>query len=97
MPVFVILSLALAVMAAAVLVLTGIQLFRAVKRLLLAAKAVNERLAPLSRELQSEIAVTGAEAAALQQTVDAFQRSRQERKRTKESTREGLRRAARGR
>ena len=97
MPVFVILSLALAVMAVAVLVLTGIQLVRAVKRLLTAAKAVNDRLAPLTRELQNEIAVTGAEAAALQQTVDAFQRSRQERKRTRETSRQGLRRAARGR
>lgn len=97
MPVFVILALAVAVMVAAVLVLTGVQLFRAVQRLLTAAKAVNDRLAPLTRELQNEIAVTGTEAAALQQTVDAFQRSRQERKRNRENTREGLRRTARGR
>lgn len=97
MPVFVILSLALAVMAVAVLVLTGIQLFRAVKRLLAAAKAVSERLAPLTRELQDEVAITGNEAAALQRTVEAFQRSRQERKRTKQTTRQGLRRAVRGR
>ena len=92
-----ILALVVAVVTVAVLVLAGIQLFRAVQRLLSAAKAVSDRLAPLTRELQDEIGVTTAEAAALQQTVDRFQRARQERKRGKESAREGLRRSVRGR
>lgn len=97
MSVFVILSLALAVMAVAVLVLAGLQLWRAVQRLMASAKGVTERLAPLTRELQEELAVTGNEAQALQQTVEVFVRAREARHRSKQGTREAMRRAVRGR
>ncbi|HWH31786.1 MAG TPA: hypothetical protein VNU01_03860 [Egibacteraceae bacterium] len=96
MPVFVILALALAVMAAAVLALVAVQLWRAVRRLLTASAAVAERLAPLTQELQSEAAVTGTESEALQRRLDAWQRARTDRRRAKEDLREGLRRSARG-
>lgn len=96
MSVFVILSLAVAVMVAAVLVLAGIQLGRAVGRLTRVAGDVQERLAPLTQELQDELAVTTTESAALQQTVEAWQRERQTRRRDKEGLRKGLRRTVRG-
>lgn len=95
MPVFVILALALAVMAAAVLVLVAVQLWRALRRLLAASAAVAERLAPVTQELQSEVAVTGTETEALQRRLDAWQRQRTDRRSAKEGLREGLRRSAR--
>lgn len=79
-------------MAAAVLVLAGVQLWRAVAKLARVAGDVQDRLAPLTQELQDEIAVTTTESAALQQTVEAWQQERQARRRAKEGLRKGVRR-----
>lgn len=95
MSLFVILSLAVAVVVAAVLVLAGVQLWRAVGRLTRVAGEVRERLAPLAQELQDEIAVTTTESAALQETVGAWQRERELRRRGKEGLRKGVRRTVR--
>lgn len=96
MSVFVILSLAVAVMVAAVLVLAGVQLWRAVGRLTRVAGDVRDRLAPLTQELQDELAVTTTESAALQETVDAWRHERDTRRREKEGLRKGLRRTVHG-
>lgn len=95
MSLFVILSLAVAVVVAAVLVLAGVQLWRAVGKLRRVAGEVGERLAPLTQELQDEIAVTTTESAALQETVGGWQRERELRRRRKEGLRKGVRRTVR--
>jgi Sec-independent protein translocase protein TatA len=92
---FVILSLAVAVVVAAVLVLAGLQLWRAVGRLTRVAGEVRDKLAPLTQELQDEIAVTANESAALQETVGVWQRERELRRRDKEGLRKGVRRTVR--
>lgn len=97
MSVFVILSLAVALVVTAVLVLAGVQLWRAVRGLLRAAEGVRDRLSPLAQELQDEVAVTANESAALQQTVADWQRDREERRRGKEGLRTGVRRTVRRR
>lgn len=96
MPVFVILSLAIAVMAVAVLVVIAVQLVRSVRRLGHVAATVRDTLAPLTDELQAEVAVTTTESEALRRRVDAWQAQRTERRRDKEGLREGLRRSVRG-
>lgn len=83
-------------MVAAVLVLAGVQLWRAVGKLTRVAGDVRERLAPLTQELQDELAVTTTESSALQQTVESWQRERDTRRRDKEGLRKGLRRTVRG-
>jgi hypothetical protein len=66
--VFVLVALALAVLALGAVVVAGVALVRAVKELSGAARAAGERVAPLTDELRAEQAVTLLE-------VDALQRS----------------------
>lgn len=89
--------MAVALVVTAVLVLAGVQLWRAVRALVRAAEDVRDRLSPLARELQDEVAVTANESAALQQTVEGWQRDREERRRGREGLRKGVRRTVRRR
>jgi predicted PurR-regulated permease PerM len=93
--VFVLVSLAVAVVVAAILVLAGFQLWQAIGRLLRAIAQVRDRLAPLAQELQDEVAVAANESAALQETVGAWRRARDVRRREREGLRKGLRRTVR--
>lgn len=65
MPVFVVVALALAVLAVAMVVVAALQLWTTAGALRGAVRRANERLAPLGEELRDEIAVTTAELDAL--------------------------------
>lgn len=65
MPVFVVVALALAVLAVAMVVVAALHVRRTAGALVHAVQRAAERLAPLSEELVDEIAVTSAELEAL--------------------------------
>ena len=76
---FVVLALVLAVLATAVMVVTVRELLRNLRKLSAAARATNERLMPLSQELQSELAVTSLEVEGLSAQLTRLQTERQAR------------------
>jgi hypothetical protein len=77
--VFVVLALALLVMAVAGALVTVLQLRRAIAGLRAAADGALARLAPLREELQSEAAVSALELAELRASVERLQAARQAR------------------
>lgn len=70
MPVFVVVALALAILAVAMVVVAALQLRTTAGALVGAARAAIERLGPLTEELRDEMAVTSAELDALAQRRD---------------------------
>jgi uncharacterized protein YoxC len=78
---FVVLALAAAVTALAVMVLVARELLRNMRKLNAQVKAANERLVPLTEELQSELAVTSTEVDALTRHVEQAGRERAQRAR----------------
>ena len=73
MSAFVVLALVLAVLAVAVVVVVVRELLRTVGKLTAQLRATNERLVPLTEELQSELAVTSVEIEGLTKQVSALQ------------------------
>jgi uncharacterized protein YoxC len=70
---FVVLALVLAVLATAFVVVVVRELLRTVGKLTAQLRATNERLVPLTEELQSELAVTAVEVEELTRQVSALQ------------------------
>lgn len=73
---FVILALVLAVASVAFLVVVARELLRNIRKLTDQVRATTERLAPLSEELQAEIAVTSVEVEGLQRSIERVQKER---------------------
>ena len=80
---FVILSLALAVVAVGVLVVVAREVLRTTRRLTARVQATSERLAPLTQELQRELAVTSVEVEGLTRSVEQLGRQRAGGRRTR--------------
>jgi predicted PurR-regulated permease PerM len=70
---FVVLALVLAVLMVAVVVVVVRELLRTVGKLTAQLHATNQRLAPLTEELQSELAVTAVEIEGLTKQVSELQ------------------------
>lgn len=87
MSAFVILSIALAVVILVAVFIAARQLIRAVKKLTTSARRVQERLSPLTDSLAAEMSVTGAETAALSESVARMQAERAQRRRRREGVR----------
>ena len=85
MTAFVVLALALALLAVVGVVLLARDLIRTVRKLTAAVSATTERLAPLSTELQGELAVTSTEVAVLTASVEQLQKERGSRPRRRKS------------
>ena len=69
----VVLVLALAVLLVAIVAVVARELVRTVGKLTAQLRATNERLVPLTEELQSELAVTSVEIEGLTRQVSALQ------------------------
>ncbi|MBA2528828.1 MAG: hypothetical protein H0V19_02510 [Euzebyales bacterium] len=77
MPVFVVLSLALAVFILGAAVVAGLQVAKAVRALIAGVTATTRRLRPLAEELQAELAVAEAELAALRRHTEDLRAERE--------------------
>ncbi len=84
---FVVLSLAIAVFAAGVLVVVVRELLRNIRGLTGQMRATTERLVPLTSELQSELAVTSVEVEGLTRSIAAMQEERSTRARSRKPRR----------
>jgi predicted PurR-regulated permease PerM len=73
---FVVLALVLAVMSIATIVVVTRELLRNVRRLNATVKATNQRLLPLTDELQAELAVTTVEVEGLNRSMQRLQKAR---------------------
>ena len=73
---FVVLALVLAVMSIATIVVVTRELLRNVRRLNATVKATNQRLVPLTDELQAELAVTSVEVEGLNRSMQRLQKAR---------------------
>ena len=76
MTAFVVLALALALLGVVGVVLLARDLLRTVRKLTAQVSATTERLAPLSSELQAELAVTSTEVAGLTAGVEQLRKER---------------------
>jgi hypothetical protein len=79
-PAFVLLAVALAVVALGAAAVAARQLLVTTKRLRAVTQRTTERLRPLLDEIQAEIAVSATEADAVQQRIEALQESRRGRR-----------------
>ncbi len=95
MSAFVILSLALAVMAVGVVAVVVLTLLRSVRRLRETVATVRSRVVPLTEELSGELAVTNVEVANLSDAVAQLSKERADRRRRRRGLR--IREAPRGR
>lgn len=80
MPVFVILALALLAMAVGAVVVAFLQVGGAARRGREAVQGTQDRLRPLTEELQAELAVTSTEVDALGERVSALSAARRGRR-----------------
>lgn len=83
--VFIILSLVLAVLAIATTVVVIRELLRNIRKLSDQVKATSQRLAPLTAELQAELAVTAVEVEGLTKSIERAQAQRSGRPKRKRS------------
>lgn len=79
---FVLLAVALALIALGATVVAALQLTRGVRKLRTATRQTGERLAPLLAELQAEAAVSSMEAEALSERIAELTKPRRHRLRT---------------
>lgn len=79
MATFAIVALVLAVFAVGVMVVSARELLRNIRKLNEQLRATSQRLAPLSEELQSELAVTSVEIDGLSEQVARLQTERRDR------------------
>jgi hypothetical protein len=79
---FVLLALALALIALGATAVAAVQVLRGVRRLRAATQRTTERLAPLLEELQAEAAVAATESEALQERIAALTQPRRPGSRT---------------
>lgn len=84
--VFVVLSVAIAFAAMIAAVLMGRELYRTTRKLSAQVKHTNQRLRPLTDELQSEIAVTSLEIEGLSRQVQQLSAERSARAKTRTRT-----------
>ena len=92
MSAFVVLAIALAVVITAVTVLAGRELWRTSRKLGAAVRTTTQRLAPLSEELQAELAVTSLELDGLSRQVERLRDERQGRARRRQAQNLGRKR-----
>lgn len=83
----IIFTLAFAVMVLAIAVVAARELLRNVRKLNEQVRATTERLAPLTQELQSELAVTSVEVDELTRSVERVQKDHAARSRRSRSRR----------